>query len=254
MFTYEQLYVVSKHNKDLDKTFQKLNEDPDTQLRLECEFNHGKTTLVTSYAYNATGYDNNCDLIYYDSYILTPTCMEIVYHLLSGKLKVLTDETISNSAHSGLKLSDPNTFKTMDAMLGSDDRKSAKMGVDLLIHADLSGDIIWNVYRLAQEHGSLVEYYDRSKGLTYFLEQTNWHKLSYMDEQEFLTYAEKQGQLTREIVAEIIPNIYEINFDQCQSFNSTYFEVEKNEDNISWTITLTPEWKSKLKPEYYENK
>jgi hypothetical protein len=116
------------------------------------------------------------------------------------------------------------------------------MAVNLLIHADLSGDITYNVWKLVNQFHWKVRQYDRSKALLYFIEQTKWDELN-MDEQSFLEYAEERGLLTEKIVKELMPAVYtEAVNNTCKTPMDEFFELEEDAENFTWTFKLKDKW------------
>jgi len=247
MFWYDQIYNVEDVTGELDKTFSRLaNSDANIQLKLETDYGHGVPTLVTKHAYDRCGYSGNlCVKPTY--HLVTPVCMEIIYHVLSGKLKVMSNDTIANNANSGLNIEDESTYEMIMAMLDGGDKGNMKLAIEMLIYANLTGETVWNIYRISRAHYWEIVGHPTSKGLKHFLKETNFKNLGVMDEHDFLEYAKDGKFLTDKMVQELMPGIFEENCNACNEFNEDYFELVENPDKMSWTVQLKPIWAKHLK-------
>jgi len=250
MFNYNPIYEFTNNEIDVIDTIDtSFNEYHPDYFKLKNQYKQSKITFMSPDAYNYINYNSNIHFAYGNTYFLTPQCMEIVYHVLSGKLRVLNDETISQSANSGMKLEDSKSYDTINTMLASPNEKDKEMGVELLIHADLSGNIDYHVWKLSKAHYYIISGFDRSKALSFFLDYTKFAYFGNLNSEEFIKYADTKGILTKSIMQDLIDDIFIENINACHYFNENYFALEKDNETFQWTIKLKPKWMNILKPE-----
>ena len=209
MFSYKYTYVAKRTTEVHDYIEKILDLDSD-QIEVKQEFNKTGTLVISPRVKHETSYHPAVHY-YGENYFLTSECINIIYHVLLNNLKVMSDHSVSNSANSGMKLEDPETYDIINSMLSSSDKKDNDMGVELLIHANLEGNIEYNVWRLSRNHYRLIAYFDRSKALDFFLETTDFHRLNYTDNHEFILRAKKNGLLTSQILNDLIHDIVDEN-------------------------------------------
>jgi hypothetical protein len=246
--------VVDNYRGNLDLTFDGLTLYPTVATKLHDDFDAGKGTVVSNRTHSKIGFDQNVDLVK-DRYFLTPDAMITIYYILSKGLKVLTEETIAEKANSGLKLADEETYLSIYQMLDSGDKTNKQMGISILIHCDLTGDTLYNMWRLSRKFRNAVDYADNSKGVIYFKRTSGWNDLRHLDPAEFIEHAERKEKLTPRIVRELMPDIYKgvkedspIKDDPEEWEENSFFEKIDHGD-MSYTIQLKEKWKSILKEE-----
>jgi len=251
-----EIHKVVKNNDSLFNTsFQKLTYKSSVNDSLQRDFELGVNCVISSKAFLGISFDPNVDIIK-DAYFMTPNCMEIIYHILSKGLKVLTEETVASAANSGLKLEDEEVYTSIYQMLDSTDRKNRSLGVDILVHCDLTGDTLYNLWRLATNFKRTIDSADKNKGLSYFKNSTNWYDLSNMSSSSFITYAEAKNKLTQRILTDLIPEVYESVVSRSpidarpvyEWKEDIFFECLENGD-YSYTVQLKEKWRVQLKQE-----
>ena len=174
----------------------------------------------------------------YDELVNVP-----IDNVLSRKLKVVTTITVADDANSEMKLADDKTYHSIHSMLNSNDTTNRKMGLSLLFHSDLRGDVIYNVWKLADDFGNLIKYADKSKSRDHFLERTDFYKLSNMDQSEFLNFVYDSDFLNTKILNELIPKIQESSLQTVDyNLDEDFYEYDKIE-NGDIIIRLKDKWK-----------
>ena len=252
-----EIYQVVENDLDnggLEHTFDQLHNNVQKKDALLGAFNNGIDTIISNRTHAQIGFNQNIDLVK-DKYFLTPDAMCVVYYILSKGLKVLTEETIAENANSGLKLSDEDTYRSIYQMLDSGDSKNKKLGIDILIHCDLTGDTMYNMWRLSRKFRNAVDYADNSKGITYFKRSSGWNELRYLDDKEFIAHAENEDKLTPRIVKDLIPGIFDYIKNEApieenpEDYNEDQFFEFVDHGDMSYTIQLKEKWKLILKEE-----
>lgn len=253
MFESEEIYKVNEHDKSrLDATFSNMGKIGDD---LKAEYKQSVACYISNRAALSLRFDSNIDLVK-TKYFLTPSCMEVIYAVLSKGLKVITEDTIAEKAHSGLKLEDESTYESIRQMLNSGDYKNQQLGVDIMSHCDLTGEILYNVWRLATNFYNVVNAADHNKGLNYFKSRVDWNELRYMRPKEFIEYADKKGKLTKRMLVDLLPDIYSdvlgdspVSSEPEYSYEEDYFFECKDNGDFSYTVQLKDKWKKQLKEE-----
>jgi hypothetical protein len=249
----EEIYEVSNHHDDgLINTFNVIHA-ASIYEDIYNDYIEGKATVVSNRLHNQIGFDPNIDLVR-DRCFITPDAMCVMYYILSKGLKVLTQETIAENANSGLKLEDEETYLSIYQMLDSADRMNQKLGVDILVHCDLTGSTMYNLWRLSRKFRKVIEYADSSKGVNYFKRSSGWNTLRYLNDREFIKYAEEENALTQRMVNDLIQDIY-INVknespiveDQSDSWNEDQFFDLIDHGDMSYTVQLKEKWRGILK-------
>lgn len=247
MFKTDEINHIFKHeniNNDLDYLFDII----DTDGTLKEDFENGIECIVSKKAmYKSGHYVNLCSIN--DKYYITPAGMNIIYHILSKKLKVVTAENVCDKANSGLKMEDDDTYMSIYQMLDSNDSANINLGVNILVHCDLSGDSLLNIYKLAKNFHNVVYSHRYSKNLTYFRQRTNWDELAYMHEQAFLNYAKEQDKLTGKMIRELIPEVYHNLLTRSPITDDNNFFDLIEDGEMGYKITLKEVWKEELKNE-----
>lgn len=256
MMAYSLLFELNdKGNNPIEDTFKKIG---DTDGKLLEAFNNGEQFLCTRDVFNHIRWDHNYDEAD-DTYLITPAALNTMYHILSKGLPVVTEEYVTSNANSGMKFSDPEVVQSIRTMLSSSDNANRKLGVSILTHCDLSGDTLYELWRLAKDLGHVVANGSRGKTHSHFLETTDWMRLQWMSNQDFLLYAEKENQLTDKILHKYMPDIFQDiknaspvddikegdeNYDE--DYTDDYFEMVVHDD-YSYTVQLKEKWKVLLK-------
>ena len=187
--------------------------------------------------------DPNIELEGKGLHFMTPLSIDVLYNVLFRKLKVVTTITIADDANSEMKLADDKTYHSIHSMLNSNDTTNRKMGLSLLFHSDLRGDVIYNVWRLADDFGNLIKYADKSKSRDHFLERTDFYKLSSMDQSEFLNFVYDSDFLNTKILNELIPKIQESSLQTVDyNIDEDFYKYDKLE-NGDIIIRLKDKWK-----------
>lgn len=253
----EEIYeVVDNYTSTIDLSFSAVAQT-NGATKLRDDHDSGISTIVSNRTHSMIGFDQNIDLVK-DKYFLTPDCMSVIYYILSKGLKVLTQETIAENANSGLKLEDEATYQSIYQMLDSGDKKNRALGIDILIHCDLTGDTLYNMWRLSRKFRETVDYAGDSKGVTYFKRTSGWNTLRYLDDKEFIEYAESLDKLTPRIVKDLMPDIYKsVKYDSPIKEDPEDWEInpffEKiDHGDMSYTIQLKEKWKLILNEEKNE--
>lgn len=184
--------------------------------------------------------------LYEDTYLLTPYLVEILFHVVSKKLKVASLSCLANKANSSVKL-DRETFDSIYSMLRSNNSLDLNTGLNLLMHCDYSSEESeYYLWLLAREFTAMPQRIRTNKSLSYFLQTSRWYMLAGMNEEEFLTHRKDNFTLTPTIVNTILPRIFKDTVQDVSSqFNDDYFDIKTTETSI--TITFNPEWMEILK-------
>ena len=253
--------VLNDINADpssLKYTIKQVHDNYSEQERLYEEFNEGVPIIISNRTHVQIGFNQNIDQVK-DKYFITPDAMNTIYYILSKGLKVLTQKTIAENANSGLKLEDEETYLSIYQMLDSVDSKNKQLGIDVLIHCDLTGDTTYNMWRLSRKFKNAVDRADNSKGISYFKNISDWNELRYLNDEEFIAYAEKNDKLTSKIVEDLLPNIFynvkgksPINENPEDEYDEHQFFEMINNGNMSYTVQLKEKWKLILKKEIDE--
>jgi hypothetical protein len=223
----------------LDNHFTELTLELDLTLR----------TISTNDAYsNLKQYDNNGGVFtYYDKEFITGKAMEIMYYILTNKVKVLTEDYIGSNANSTVKLEDDEVYESIYTMLDSSDRNTNNMGIELLIHADLRGKTLYKLFKLAQDHGWLVNRHTKSKSVKHFLNTTDWSTLMNLDEEGLLDYMKSNNKLELKAIKELIPTIYSSNLYRLERANNDeFFSISPKSTTEKVTVVLNEEWNKYL--------
>ena len=252
----EANYVVANEPTSMHHTFGRVNNSQEISDKMEEEFAEGVPCILSSKSIRKIGFDQTIDLLAKEQFFMTGAGIEIIYYILAKGLKVLTAANVADNANSGLKLEDNDTYESIKQMLASGDSRNHKLGSDILIHCDLSGDTLYNLWRLAYNYNSEVAYGDHSKGLVYFLSRTNWNRLSTMTPEEFIEHAEYKEVLTSKIVEDLMGTIFKEKLEQSPVLcdpndeweENVFFECINNGDH-SFTVQLKEKWRAILKKE-----
>jgi hypothetical protein len=249
----EEIYEVANNYEDvLDVTFDAFTYNNAKSQKMHDEFLEGKRTIVSNRAHAAIGFNQNIDLVK-DKFFITPDGMSVIYYILSKGLKVITEETIAEKANSGLKLEDESTYQSIYQMLDSGDRKNQLLGVDILVHCDLTGDTLYNMWRLASKFKHIIDKSDTSKGVAYFKRNSGWNDLRYYNNEDFIKYAEEENKLTPRMVKDLMPELFQNVKDDSpvgenpDSWEENHFFEFIDNGDMSYTIQLKEKWKLILK-------
>ena len=226
------------------------NEFDVAEMRLNLSEETGYNEEYPTYISGLTGrycYNVNINLFGRDVYFMTPQAIDVLYNVLSRKLKVVTSETICDDANSELKLVDKETYFSISNMLNSGDNANVKLGLSILFHCDLRGEIRYIIWKLSTAYRNIVSYADKSKSRDYFLERTNWNHYSHLDKEDFMNEAYDNNFMTQEILDDLLPLIQEEHTNDCiNHLDEDFYEHEKLE-NGDIIIKLKEKWKS-VKP------
>ena len=256
MMAYSMLHKLNDNGQNpIEDTFKKIG-DSDGKL-LEA-FKKGEEFLCSREVFNTIRWDHNYDEED-DVYLITANALNTMYYILSKGLPIVTEEYVTDNANSGMKFSDPKVVESIRNMLASSDNANSKLGVSILTHCDLGGDTLYELWRLAKDYGHVVANGSRGKTHSHFLETTEWMELQWMSNQDFLMYAEREKQLTDEILHKYMPDIFQDIKDHapvedvregdegCDEEDlDDYFEMIVHDD-YSYTIQLREKWKVLLK-------
>ena len=135
-------------------------------------------------------------------------------------------------------------------MLDSSDRNTNNMGIELLIHADLRGETLYKLFKIAQDHGWVVNRHTKSKSVKHFLNTTDWNTLMNLDEEGLLDYMKSNDKLELKAIKELIPTIYSSNLFRLErSNNDEFFTISPKSTTEKVTIVLNEEWNKYLEIE-----
>lgn len=162
----------------------------------------GATTLVSGAAYKALSFSPHLRP-YNRTYYFTAEAMEILYYVLSKKLKIVTQEYLISSAHSDTKLEDDAIYQGIHDMLSSSDKTSRNVGIEMLIHCDISGHTKYKLWILANLTQVTVN--ARTKSARTFIQKTDWHNLRGKGVAEMLIELRNAGQLDEKAITELMP-------------------------------------------------
>jgi len=156
--------------------------------------------VLSKSAYDAKGYDTNIEWKSSSNplYYIYPVGVQIVYHALARKIKIVDQETITENAHSQIYLKDKDTYRSIDQMLRSSNGDDTNIAVELLCGCNLD-DSVYHTWKLAYEYGSKVRNNGRSKNKSFFMDQSDWETLEDLDPMEFAQYLMDKDELTPEI-------------------------------------------------------
>lgn len=242
MFRCEhQIFMVKKTNQELNKTFELLPDGAE----IETQWHDGTPCVVSSAGYGCLNYNANV-ISQSNKYFITPWLMEVIYYLLAKKLPVLTEDTITSSAHSQSKLADDDVFQNILNMISSSDEANQKLGIEILAHADLSGEIIYKTWKLRNVANKIMAV--KTKAVKHFVETSNFEEVRCLNELQLLHYLEKAGELNNDIAKEILPVIFSDALGTVQRMvPDAYFGVT-SKGGTQITVTMKPKWQEMLKP------
>jgi hypothetical protein len=224
--------IVKNDPLVMNKTYSKLPKEVDQSLN----------TYISGPEARYIG-DPNIQLLGEELCFLTPASVEVIYNVLSRKLKVVTASTIADEANSEAKLTDEYTYNSIYSMLNSNDTSNRKLGLSLLFHCDLRGEIRYTIWRLAEGFSNYVRYADKSKSKDHFLERTRWIEFSNMRKEDLLIDAKKNGYMSQKILDDLIPVLQEDHSShvvKCTNEDFYYTEVLDNGDIM---VRLLDKWK-----------
>lgn len=253
MLNADEFVEVYPHvPNDISNTFYQLEGYGPT---LKMDYDKGIPCVVSKKIYKHIGWDANM-MLTRDRKFITPVCADIIYNILARDLKVVTEEVLADSANSGLKLEDATTYESIYTMLNSEDRNSRNLGINILVHCDLSGDVEYNVWRLSRKFDKVIRRSDHNKGLSYFKQRSRWDSLSYKTPDEYLMYAQKRGTLNQKVLDEQLPKLIKnlthripvVNTNIASENEDYFFDYVDNGD-LSFTIKVKDEWRKPIKIE-----
>lgn len=186
--------------------------------------------IVSRKAYKTLGYMS--DLTGKTADFVTPLGMDVLYNILSRRLKVVTEEELSSKANSGIKLSDPDIYNSLDQMFSSSDGKDHEIAMGLLVHADTK-DAKYHLWKLCRKYGTIISK-PHDKSSKAFRNRINYSGLKWTDRDEMLRKLLIEGKLTNYILEKELPNILEDSVDHVNgSILHQYFNVTKTELGVS---------------------
>lgn len=130
-------------------------------------------------------------------YYLREELVQLLYYGLSNKLKVISPVGLAKNASTKVKLSDADTFASIDAMM-SGDHSDRQVAFSLLSNID-TNNAIEELWKIARDHGyALIN--ERNKDVQWFCKTYKISKLrSIYDSEDFLEYCVEEDLLTGEI-------------------------------------------------------
>jgi len=225
--------IIDNVPEELEVSYSLLHSDIDKSL----------ATYIAGPIARYISSDPNISMVGDEINFMTPLSIDVLYNVLSRRLKVVTAETICDDANSELKLADKETYFSVSSMLKSNDSANHKLGLSILFHSDLRGEIRYTVWKLASAFRNIVSYADKSKSRDYFLERTDWNAYASMDKEDFLNKAFNEGFLTQEMLNDLVP--------QLQNEHVGHILTQVDEDFYNWEklengdiiVRLKDKWK-----------
>jgi len=134
------------------------------------------------------------------NYMVFPLTLNVIYNVLTKKLPILNEMELHRKFSSSVKLTDESTFNNLMSMLGSSDRDSKDLAVELLCNCDIDGGD-YEIWKLSQNFGTAIGSNNRSANLRFFLDASKFHQYRVLNtiEQMFEYFYEKEI-LTKEII------------------------------------------------------
>lgn len=211
---------------------------------VEAEFNEGTKCYITLYStdHKLRNHDN-IEVTDGFKYLIRPEGMAVVYNILSRRLKVFTEDVITDHAHSDTKLEDDAVYEGICNMLASGDKDNKSLAIQTLTRCDLSGDIEFKIWKLTQIFHN-IPYANRTKALDMFITKSRWKHWKNLDKQDFLIHREQKNKLTPAIIEyclsdvkeEIVSNLSDVILD----FDRFYEMDASDPGNI--TIKYKKKW------------
>lgn len=218
--------------KDYRHAFKISNTDAE---RL---FDHGDP-IFTTQAYREGGYLGGVSWVNGDINFIYPSSIEYLYYILSGSLPVVTEEYLTDNAHSGLDLSDEEVFGSIDMMLGSDDPANNTLGIEIVSHAKLDMDnpiTRLHIWMLADKHSNKIEAHSRLKNVKHFINNSDWWTYKYHTVCDFARHAENNDYLTPDVFSRIFHKIKA--HEEGLYEDSTFFEQDMDTPDYMITYKL----------------
>jgi hypothetical protein len=235
------LHMMMKWNDGYSITNVMPDQLEFTYAKINTDFDKSKPTYFSG-PVGRYRPDPNIQLGGEELHFMTPLSIDVIYNVLSRKLKVVTANTIADDANSEMKLADEETYHNIYGMLQSNDKANRQMGLSLLFHCDLRGETRYNVWRLTQ-FSNTVRYADKSKSKDHFLQRTSWNEVANMAKEEFLLDAYTNKYITKKILDDLIPVLQDQHVDDIlNSKDDDFYEHEKLE-NGDIIIRLKDKWK-----------
>jgi phosphopantetheine adenylyltransferase len=180
-------------------------------------------------------------------YYLFPITVTYLYEILSRKVKIVTQAYLNENAHSSFDLSDKESYLSVDLMLGSSDRASKNMGIEILTHAKIDmedSNTVYHLWLLSQSYYSMVDSRGREKNVRSFINRVEWWTLYCMSITDFVKYALSQNLLTKTIFEEQLDSIIE--YCEGDYHDCDFFEQVPTENVYTIKYTLKQEYKKIL--------
>jgi hypothetical protein len=201
----------------------------------------------------------NCNIAYHsvvdydnkDLYFMYPLTLKVLYKALSKKLPIINQDYFTKHAHSDLKLSDPEVYRSIMSMLDSSDDTNIELGVEILVHAKIDDNPYskYHIWKLAKEHNWVLTSKRHDKNVKYFLEVSDWNTLNNLyGPDDYVNWANNNEYLNIEIFKELLPEIYEV---EIRNQSSGFYNLVKAEgiECMNICYTLDEEWINYLKQE-----
>lgn len=216
-------------NRDLEIIKEDYNEK-DISIYLS------KRSIIEKFGWNAYIEDSKSD------YAMYPITLDILYHALSKKIPIISQEYLNDNAHSKLDLSIEENYQNINMMLDSNDRDNREMGRELLYHSNFQNAHL-NLYRLAQDHYHTIQN-SRSKNCKYFLEASDMYNLSNTDVCTFISGLYHAKKLNKETLNKLLNNLFKYANEYGREDSEVELVFEPIDDYINGISGL------KLKEEY----
>lgn len=158
----------------------------------------GVDVRITSKAYRESGYISGLKWLTEKEHYVFPVTLEMIYYILKNKIKVVTQKYMSENAHSGLDISDPEVYESINGMLGSSDHKNTELAIEILAHAKLDMKnpmTVYHIHKLGQHHYNKISRKAHLKNVAHFVSMSDFYHYAALDVAEFLLSLEKNNML-----------------------------------------------------------
>lgn len=199
--------------------------------------------IITDRAYNISSYIPEIYNVDSDLSYITGEGLNILYNIISRRLKVVTEEYLAENVNSGVQLKNYNVYRNIQQMLDSSNENDKESGLNILLTCDLT-DAEYHLWKICFGSNILEEGYSKLK--TNFRRKPEYITVNRRDRDGILEYLKSEDKLTQEVLDDVLEKVLVTNFSDISSkLDSDYFSICREE--YGFKIKLKDCWKIKTK-------